>query len=122
MAELVTMPSPAPEIAVDFEREVGKHFVLPDDSSVATFLAEHRSLPQILLAAVAPLRASFGAQTTFCLRAPIDESGWRTLYAVAMWPGKVRDARTALAKFDDGWWIAQSRQASGYLTFAYELV
>ena len=102
-------------------KEVRKHFVLPNDSSVATFMAEHRSLPQILLEAVTPLRTCFGTGTIFNLRAPIDESGSRTLYAVAMWPGKVRDARNALAKFDD-WWIAQSRQASGYLTFTYELV
>jgi hypothetical protein len=103
-------------------KEVRKYFVLPNDSSVATFLGEHRSLPQLLLEAVTPLKACFGMQTVFGLRAPIDESGSRTLYAVAMWPGKVRDARNALAKFDDGWWIAQSRQASGYLTFTYELV
>jgi hypothetical protein len=101
---------------------VQKHFILPNDPSVATFLAEHGSLPQVLLEAVNPLRACFGKSTVFGLRAPIDESGSRTLYAVAMWPGKVRDARNALAKFDDDWWIAQSRQAAGYLTFTYELV
>jgi hypothetical protein len=103
-------------------KEVRKHFVLPNDSSVATFLTEHRSLIQILLEAVVQLRACFGMETVFSLRAPIDESGSRTLYAVAMWPGKVRDARNALARLDDGWWIAQSQQASGYLTFTYELV
>jgi hypothetical protein len=102
--------------------EVQKYFVLPNDSSVATFLTEHRSLSQVLLEAVAPLRACFGAQTVFFLKAPIDESGSRTLYAVARWPGKVSDARSALAKFDEDWWIAQSRQAAGYLTFTYELV
>jgi len=118
MADLVTI---AADSEATFE-EVRKHFVLPNDSSVATFLREHRSLPQILVEAVAPLKACFGMQTVFGLRAPIDEAGSRTLYAVAMWPGKARDARNALARFDDDWWIAQSRQASGYLTFTYELV
>jgi hypothetical protein len=56
------------------------------------------------------------------LRAPIDESGSQTLYVVAMWPGNVRDVRQALARFDDAWWIAHSRQASGHLAFTYELV
>jgi hypothetical protein len=102
--------------------EVRKYFVLPNDSSVATVLSAHRGLVRILLEAVAPLRACFGAEYIFNLRAPIDDSGSRTLYAVAMWPGTVRDARSALAKFDDDWWIAQSRQAAGYLTFTYELV
>jgi hypothetical protein len=30
--------------------------------------------------------------------------------------------RNALAKFDADWWIPRARQASGYLTFTYELV
>jgi hypothetical protein len=102
--------------------EVRKHFVLPTDSSVGTFLFEHRTLPQILLEAVPQLRACFGVDALFNLRAPIDESGSRTLYAVAMWPGNIQDVHQALARFDDTWWIAHSRKASGYLTFTYELV
>jgi len=103
-------------------RDVRRHFVLPADSSVVTFLAEHPNLTQVLLEAAPKLRAFFGAETVINLRAPIDDSGSQTLYAVVMWPGKVRDVRDALARFDDAWWIARSRQASGYLTFTYELV
>lgn len=102
--------------------EVRKYFVLPRDSSVSNFLSGHRIVPQILLEAVPQLRACFGAETIFNLRAPIDESGSQSLYAVAMWPGNVQDARRALTKFDDAWWIVHSRQASGYIVFTYELV
>lgn len=102
--------------------ELRRYFVLPADSSVLTFLSGRRTLPQILLEAVVHLRACFGADSVFNLRAPIDESGSQTLYAVAMWPGAVRDVRRALACFDDTWWIAQSRRASGCLEFTYELV
>lgn len=106
----------------DLLKEVRKHFVLPADSSVIDFLTEHRAIPQILLEAVPWLKRGFGPNAVFHLRAPVDDSGSRTLYAVTMWPGTVRDVRDALEKFDDTWWIACSRRASGYLTFTYELV
>lgn len=102
--------------------ELRRTFVMPDESSVVTFLSEHRTIPQILSEAATHLRACFGTGAVFNLRVPIDESGSRTLYAVVMWPGKLRDVREALAKFDDRWWIAHSRQTSGYLTFTYELM
>lgn len=102
--------------------EVRRYYVLPADSSVSTFLTEHRVMPEILLGASQPLRACFGSETVFNLRAPIDESGSRTLYVVAMWPGKLQDVRRALAKFDADWWMPRARQAAGYLTFTYELV
>jgi hypothetical protein len=102
--------------------EVRKQYVLPVDSSVVKFLREHRTIPQLLVLAAPQLKLHFGAATVFTLRAPIDESGSRTLYAVAMWPGSVGDAKAALDKFDDTWWIANSREALGNLYFTYELV
>jgi hypothetical protein len=102
--------------------EVRKRYVLLPYSPEVTFLIEHRTLPQLLLAAESPLRQAFGSDTIFFLRAPIDESGARTLYAVAVWPGAVADARTALQQFDDTWWLAHARPAAGRLTFTYELV
>ena len=102
--------------------EVRRNFVVPAEASVTTFLTEHRTIVQILLEAATELRKYFGAETIFNLRAPIDESGSRTLYAVAMWPGEVRDVREALANFDNTWWLAHARNASGHLTFTYELV
>jgi hypothetical protein len=101
---------------------VRKYYVVPTDSSVTTFFDSHRTLPELLLLAIPFLKQYFGDDTVFSLRAPIDESGSQTLYSVAMWPGKMQDARVALERFDDNWWIANSRQASGYLTFTYELV
>lgn len=102
--------------------ELRRHFVLAKDSSVATFLAEHRTLAQILLESVGHLKSCFGEDTVFNLKALMDESGSHTLYAVAMWPGSTQHVRKALAEFDDGWWISRSQSASGYLTFTYELV
>lgn len=86
------------------------------------FLTERRAIPQMLLEAAPQLKAYFGGTAVFNLRAPIDEAGSRTLYAVAMWPGEVLDVRDALAKFDKDWWMARAGRAAGYLTFTYELV
>ena len=102
--------------------ELRRYFVLPSDSSVSTFLSEHRTVPQVLLDAAPHLLECFRSKTVLNLRAPIDESGTKTLYAVAIWPGNVRDVRQALARFDDAWWIAHSRQASEHVAFTYELV
>lgn len=102
--------------------DVRKHYVLPADSSVLNFLTNHRGMAQVLLDAAPRLKHYFGAATIFSLRAPVDESGMRTLYAVVIWAGKIRDVRNALARFDDEWWLPHSTQASGYLIFTYELV
>lgn len=102
--------------------DMRKHYVLPSDASVRDFLTEHRAIPQILLEAVPHLKAYFGGNAVFNLRAPIDEAGSRTLYAVAMWPGELRDVGDAFARFDSDWWMARAGQAAGYLTFTYELV
>jgi hypothetical protein len=98
------------------------HFVMPTDSSVTKFLTEHRGIPQLLLQAVPHLKSCFGPDAIFNLRAPTDESGSRTLYAVAMWPGKAQDVRNAVTRFDNDWWMSYAGQAAGYLTFTYELV
>jgi hypothetical protein len=104
-----------------FLQQIRKHFVLPADSSVTTFLTEHRSIPQTLVEAVGHLKECFGADTVFRLGTTADEAGLRTLHIAVIWPGRVVDARTALAKFDD-WWLDRVRPGAGYLTFTYELV
>lgn len=103
-------------------RELRQQYVLPSDSSVANFLREHRSILELLLLAAPQLKLHFGINAVLALRVSVAESGERTLYAVALWPGEILAASKALDKFDDAWWIANSRQASGNLYFTYELV
>jgi hypothetical protein len=102
--------------------KVRKYYVLPSDSSVVRFLSEHQTLSPLLLEAVPYLKSSFGEHAVFSLRAPIDDSGSQTLYAVAVWSGSAQSAREALEYFDDRWWIKNSQTALGHLTFTYELV
>jgi hypothetical protein len=102
--------------------ELQRNYVFVNDQSVRSFFRTHRTAPQLLIEALEHLRQHFGNDTVFNLRAAVDEYGAETLYAVALWPGAVRDARRAIDQFDERWWIANSRQASGDVTFTYELV
>ncbi len=102
--------------------EVQKSYVLPADSPVKDFFKSHRTIPQLLTQAAPRLKQYFGIGPVFTLRTTVDEYGSQTLYAVVKWPGDVREVRSALEKFDEQWWIANSRQAGGDLTFTYELV
>jgi len=102
-------------------REVRKLYVFPKDNSVTHFLEGHRNVPQLLIAAVPVLEGYFGTGTIFVLRAPTDEQGSQSLYAVVMWPGSVEDVANALDHFEDEWWLSNSRQSLGRLTFTYEL-
>ena len=102
--------------------ELRKHYVLPSDSSVRAFLAQHRGISAILLDAIPQLKKCFGTSAVFRLSAPVDEAGTRSLYAVVIWPGKIRDVRNALDRFDEDWWLTHSHSASSYFVFTYELV
>jgi len=79
-------------------------------------------LIQLLLEAVPHLKTCFGTNVVVSLRVPIDEGGSRCLYAVAMWPARLRDVKNALGRFDHEWWLGRANQAAGDLTFTYELI
>jgi hypothetical protein len=102
--------------------EVCGQYLFLDDSDVRQFLRNHRTIPDFLLQAAPYLKVSFGANAVIGLRAPVDEGGYQTLYAIVMWPGRAKDAREALNQFDDAWWINNRVRTAGYLTFTYELV
>ncbi len=76
--------------------ELQRSYVFLNDQAIRKFFKSHRTAPQLLLEAVPHLRQDFGAGAVFNLRAMTDEYGAQTLYAVAMWPGSVRDVRIAL--------------------------
>lgn len=122
MPELVIKPAHASDHRDAVLEDVGKYYTVPADASVRDFLSEHQTIAPLLIEAAPRLKSRFGDNAVFELRVPIDEAGSRTLYAVAMWPGKVQDARDALSGFDDDWWMARAGQAAGYIAFTYELV
>lgn len=102
--------------------ELRRSYVFTNDREIRTFFKAHRTAPQLLLEAVPHLYQTFGVDTVFKLWASTDEYGAQTLYIIAIWPGHLRDVRHALERFDEEWWIPNSRQASGDLAFTYELV
>lgn len=101
--------------------EVGKYYVMPADSSVTSFLESHRAIPALLLEAAPQLKKYFGTEVVVSLSTSSDETGSQALYGVVYWTGSIADVRAALAKFDEDWWLTRVAQASGYLTFTYEL-
>jgi hypothetical protein len=115
---LSVFAEPEPKAAID---EVARHYRTPKDTSVATFLQEHRTIPDLLLQAAPNLKKYFG-DAALTLRAPVDEDGSQTVYAVVLWPGDVTEVRHALDQFDDNWWLANSGPDAGSLSFTYELV
>lgn len=103
--------------------EIERQFIFDGDRTpIVEFLDQHRTIPQIVLESVVPLKQQFGPDVNFMLRAPLEDDGLRMLYVVVPWAGTVEAARDALARFDEAWWLAHSYQASGHLTFVYELV
>lgn len=101
--------------------EVRKHYVFSDYAPIRMFLSSRRSIPNLLLAASLYCSKYFGAGTVVNLIVEVDEEGPQMLYAVIMWPGKLVDIRDAFRRFDDEWWIPNSLEAGGNLTFTYEL-
>lgn len=99
-----------------------REYIFVDDQSIRTFLRSHRTAPQLLFQALPYLRRNFGVETLLRLYSTADEYGAQTLYASVVWPGNIQDVRAALDRFDEQWWIANSHQASGDVTFTYELV
>ncbi len=101
--------------------EIRRLYVMPDERSVSDYLRGHRRVPQLLADSVPQLRRFFG-DAVLSLRATSDENGWDMLYAIVQWPGEPQDALTALDRFDDAWWLANSYPAGTSLTFTYKLV
>jgi len=107
------------------EQELTKlriEYVFDETHRVEVFLKEHRALLEILLDAVIPLRGCFGKDVVLQLQVGWDEGAPKTIYGVVIWKNDLASARTALKKFDETWWLDNSKRASGRIVFDYELV
>lgn len=102
-------------------REIRRKYVFVNDDEVEEFLRFHRTVPELLIEALPFLRAHIG-DVLFTLRSTSDEYGWQLLYVVTVWPGQAQDVITAIDRFEDAWWIANSHRAFGSLNFTYQLV
>jgi hypothetical protein len=116
MAEQVTIPTSGVEASLD---ELARNYVFRNRDEVIEFVSNHGAVASILLQAVGPLKVSFGDDVLLHLEAVSEEDGTSSLFAIAIWSGRAGEAESALACFDEQWWLNQPPQRG--LTFTYEL-
>lgn len=102
--------------------QLQRYFVFPPGPSIDSLLLNYPTVSQLLLEAAPHLQRVFAPATIFELKAPLDEFGDLTVYAVVRWAGSILDVSEALERFDDEWWLANCARASGLLVFTYELI
>jgi hypothetical protein len=96
-------------------------YVIDDRDAVISFIEKNR-LRGLLLLAREPLNAAFGDKTVKNLSMARDDEGVETLFCLVMTAGAMQDARQALRRFDQQWWLALYRHVSGKLNFDFELI
>lgn len=99
-----------------------KLFIFRSGQSVASFLGTHRALIPILLEATTHLAHFFGADVPLALEILSDDESPNSINALALFHGSSTDAHAALDSFDQVWWMANMRRASGRIVFDYDLV
>ena len=103
-------------------KELQHRFGMASDTIVLDFLANHRSLPHLLIEAFDRLQDEFGAGTTVNLEVSTDEHGYQTLYAVTLWKNAATQAAIAFDSFIENWWIHRMSAATSDIAFVYRLI
>jgi hypothetical protein len=96
-------------------------YVISHRFNVARFIKEHR-LHGLLLQAIQPLNDAFTSQRIKVLSLVCDDEGFETLFCLVMITGNMEQARQALQRFDQNWWLSRSNIAAGRLNFDFELI
>jgi len=103
-------------------KELQNRYGMASDGLVAAFLANHRSLPQLLTEAFDRLKEAFGTSIVVNLEVSMDEDGHQTLYAITLWKEDARQAASAFNSFVENWWIHRMSAATSDIAFVYQLV
>lgn len=103
-------------------KELQNRFGMASDGLVAAFLANYRSLPQLLTEAFDRLKEAFGTSIVVNLEVSMDEDGHQTLYAITLWKEDARQAATAFNSFVENWWIHRMSAATSDVAFVYQLI
>lgn len=101
--------------------EIRESYVLTSVSAVERYLGSRPAVSEALIEALPRLKRCFGS-ATLAIRMHGEEDGTESLYAMALWPGAVQDARAATERFDNDWWLAKCASSSDCVVFTYELV
>jgi hypothetical protein len=97
-------------------------FIFSNVAPVQSFLTTHRALASILIEAVDYLKDCFGQDTPLALEIVSEEGPARAIYALALWKKDRAEARAALNRFDEIWWMRNLKKAGGRIVFDYELI
>lgn len=98
-------------------------FQFKNYSEVKGFLKKNGYLANVLLPALAKVRAYFGENTQVALDVVTDiEDGERLLFAFVRTPFPVSEALARRDRFDEEWWWEASTQARGQLIFDVEFI
>lgn len=103
-------------------KEVQNRFGMALDALVASFLANHRSLPHLLAEAFDRLQQAFGTRVVVNLEVSTDEDGYQTLYAIVLWRGDAHHAEAAFNSFVENWWIHRMNAPTADIAFVYQLI
>jgi len=101
--------------------DLQKSYGFPSNDSVVKFLANHRAVSSVLLAAAPRLKEYFGHDSILNLEVSTDEDESQTLYAVTIWHENVHTAAEALDRFEENWWLDHMTPNTTDLAFTYKL-
>jgi len=107
--------------ADDALKSIEADYVIHSRSEVAGFIEAYR-LRGLLLEAIKPLNAFFGADSIKALALVTDDEDSESLFCLIITPGEMKEARRRLRSFDEDWWLGNSVRSGGKLNFDFELI
>jgi AraC-like DNA-binding protein len=78
-------------------------------------------LSGLLVRAKRPLIEAFGEQAIKQLALVSDEEGFETLFCSVLVSRDMQQARQALRRFDEAWWLDNVKDAAGRLNFDFQM-
>ena len=91
------------------------------DVEVRSFLRVRPTAITVLLEAAAYLNQAFGQGCIKAIRLVPDDFESCSAFGIVLWAGSMEQARTALANFDERWWLRNCNRAAGIVNFNIEL-
>jgi hypothetical protein len=95
-------------------------YMFSDDDEVTAFLKLNRTVAPLLIEAFSHMSGAFTG-TAILLELMNEEESSQTINALALWAGKREEARAALRKFDQEWWLDNIGKANGRIVFDYQI-
>ncbi len=113
-------PNTQPRAGLDAD-VLNRQYVMFKAETIRKFVSEHR-LRSMLLEARKHLDKAFGNEAIKKLEIIRDDEGSETLFCSVIVRDNLRQAKVALRRFDDEWWLERIGKVAGTLNFDIELV